>query len=174
MQTSIVGNIYCIHHCPYYHVIWYNMVMSNAYKCNVQDCIGYMYVYASSVPLFRFLVVDSNLHGLQAVTIMYLTSTSSTDPLPVYEYQIKWPTIMCCTCIIISPNTSFGDIMVLASPPRPPVDPDDVNSFKFYMRVDTPLRYFAIEIWYPPMTRPTAFTAKWHSYPPNLQNAISP
>ena len=43
--------------------------------------------------------------------------------------------------------------MVLAS--RPPVDPDDVStnstdiqpiSFKFYMRVDAPLRYFAIEI----------------------------
>ena len=65
--------------------------------------------------------------------------------------------------IIISPNEVFGDIMVLASPlppPRPPpsVDPDDVNtlslkniqpiSFKFYVRVDTPLRYFAIEIWY--------------------------
>ena len=29
--------------------------------------------------------------------------------------------------IIISPNEVFGDIMVLASPPRPPVDPDDVN-----------------------------------------------
>ena len=46
--------------------------------------------------------------------------------------------------------------MVLALPPCPPVDPDDVNilnstniqpiSFKFYMRLDTPLRYFAIEI----------------------------
>ena len=59
--------------------------------------------------------------------------------------------------VIISPNEVFGDIMVLASPPRPPpVDPDDVNtltqnifkpiSFKFYMWVDTPLRYFAIEI----------------------------
>ena len=46
--------------------------------------------------------------------------------------------------------------------------------FKFYMRVDTPQRYFAIEIWYPPVTRTAAFTAKWHSYPPNLQNAISP
>ena len=56
--------------------------------------------------------------------------------------------------IIISPNTSFGDIMVLAAPP--PVDPDDVNAFKsrsiqlipfkLYMRVDTPLRYVAIEI----------------------------
>ena len=55
--------------------------------------------------------------------------------------------------IIISPNEVFGDIMVLASPP---VDPDDVNalnskniqwiSFKVYMRVDTPLRYVAIEI----------------------------
>ena len=33
---------------------------------------------------------------------------------------------------IISPNEVFGDIMVLASPPRPhlrqPVDPDDVNT----------------------------------------------
>ena len=42
----------------------------------------------------------------------------------------------------------FGDIIVLASPPRPPVDPNVVNalnlkniqriSFKVYMRVDTP------------------------------------
>ena len=59
--------------------------------------------------------------------------------------------------LIISPNKVFGDIMVLASPPpRPPVDPDDVNtlnsqniqwiSFKVYIRVDTPLRYVAIEI----------------------------
>ena len=57
--------------------------------------------------------------------------------------------------MIISPNEVFGDIMVLALPPRPPVDPDDVNtnstniqpiSFKFYMIVDIPLRYFAIEI----------------------------
>ena len=30
--------------------------------------------------------------------------------------------------IMISPNEVFGDIMVLASPPRPPVDPDDVNA----------------------------------------------
>ena len=35
--------------------------------------------------------------------------------------------------LIISPNEVFGDIMVLASPPRPrpprpPVDPDDVNT----------------------------------------------
>ena len=65
--------------------------------------------------------------------------------------------MICLTAVvIISPNEVFGDIMVLASPPRPPVDPDDVNtlnstniqpiSFQFYMRVDTPLRYFAIEI----------------------------
>ena len=51
--------------------------------------------------------------------------------------------------IFISPNKVFGNIMVLAAPPRPPpVDPDDVNalksrsiqqiSFKLYMRVDTP------------------------------------
>ena len=31
--------------------------------------------------------------------------------------------------VIISPNEVFSDIMVLASPPpRPPVDPDDVNT----------------------------------------------
>ena len=56
--------------------------------------------------------------------------------------------------VIISPNEVFGDIMVLASPPRPrprpPVDPDYVNTLtrkifnislsNFYMR------YFAIEI----------------------------
>ena len=30
--------------------------------------------------------------------------------------------------LIISPNEVFGDIMVLASPPRPPIDPDDVNA----------------------------------------------
>ena len=30
--------------------------------------------------------------------------------------------------LFISLNKVFGDIMVLASPPRPPVDPDDVNT----------------------------------------------
>ena len=30
--------------------------------------------------------------------------------------------------LIISPNEVFDDIMVLASPPRPPIDPDDVNA----------------------------------------------
>ena len=50
--------------------------------------------------------------------------------------------------VIISPNEVFGDIMVLELPPRPPVDPENFQriSFKFYMRVDTPLRYVAIEI----------------------------
>ena len=59
----------------------------------------------------------------------------------------------CIVPLIISPNEVFGDIMVLALPPPPrppPVDPDDVSiqpiSFIFYMRVDTPLRFFAIEI----------------------------
>ena len=62
---------------------------------------------------------------------------------------------------IISPNEVFGDIMVLASPPppppprppRPPRRREHSNSksihpisFKFYMRVDTPLNFFAIEI----------------------------
>ena len=50
----------------------------------------------------------------------------------------------------------------------------NIQPISCYMRVDTPLRYFAIEIWYPPMTRTTAFAAKRHSCPPNLQNAISP
>ena len=88
--------------------------------------------------------------------------------------------------IIISPNEVFGDIMALASPPPrppPPVDPDNLkhsNSKKYSTYLFQilyvgryPLRYFAIEIWYPPRTR-TAFAAKRHSYPPNLQNAISP
>ena len=47
------------------------------------------------------------------------------------------------------------------------------SSFKLY-EGRYPLRYFAIEMWYPPMTRTTAFAAKRHSYPPNLKNAISP
>ena len=34
--------------------------------------------------------------------------------------------------LIISPNEVFGDIMVLASPPRPPVDPDDVNTRQIF------------------------------------------
>ena len=64
--------------------------------------------------------------------------------------------------VIVSPNEVFDDIIVSAPPPRPPpcprppIDPDDVNAltrkifngslFKFYMRVDTPLMYVAIEI----------------------------
>ena len=50
--------------------------------------------------------------------------------------------------IIISLNEVFGDIMVLASPPRPPIDPDDVNALKSRvdMRVVTTLRYVAIKI----------------------------
>ena len=61
----------------------------------------------------------------------------------VYKYHI----------LIISPNEVFGDIMVLALAPRPPRRCGHSNSksiqrisFKFYMRVDTPLSYFAIEI----------------------------
>ena len=62
--------------------------------------------------------------------------------------------------------------MVLASPPpRPPRWCEHSNSksikrisFKFYMRVDTPMRFVAIEIWYPPRTRTTAFAAKRHSF----------
>ena len=67
------------------------------------------------------------------------------------------PHTLMCSLLSISLNEVFGDIMVLASPPRPSVDPDDVNtlnlkniqpiSFKFYMWVSRyPLRYFAIEI----------------------------
>ena len=64
--------------------------------------------------------------------------------------QIKISVQLRLESFIISPNEVFGDIMVLAlPPPRPPIDPDDANtldsiniqpiSFKFYMRVDTPL-----------------------------------
>ena len=58
----------------------------------------------------------------------------------------------------------------LGPPPRLPVDPDDVNSksiqrisFTFYMRVDTLMRYIAIEIYDTlPSTRTTVFAAKRH------------
>ena len=44
--------------------------------------------------------------------------------MPVYQVSGLYP-----ISFIISPNEVFGDIMVLASPPpRPPVDPDDVNA----------------------------------------------
>ena len=46
-------------------------------------------------------------------------------------YNPRWSTMHKIQVIqvIISPNEVFGDIMVLASPPRPPpVDPDDVNT----------------------------------------------
>ena len=57
--------------------------------------------------------------------------------------------------LVISLNEVFGDIMLLASPRPPPVDPDDVNTrlekysayfLKFYMWLDTPMWYFSIEI----------------------------
>ena len=51
----------------------------------------------------------------------------SNEPNSIIEYiydSIYEPPFL----IIISPNEVFGDIMVLASPPRPPVDPDDVNT----------------------------------------------
>ena len=85
---------------------------------------------------------------------------------------------------IISLNEVFGDIMVLASRLHSPVDSDDVNtpnsksiqwiSFKFYMRVDTPLRYVAIDTLRVLEQLRSHFAAKRHFYPPNLQNAISP
>ena len=70
-----------------------------------------------------------------------------------FVYNIHYDNI-----IIISPNEVFGDIMVIASPPPrpPPRSPrrrEHSNSksiqpisFKLYIRVDTPLRFFAIEI----------------------------
>ena len=53
-------------------------------------------------------------------------------------------------------------IMVISSPPHPPVDPDNSKniqpiSFKFCMWVETPLRYFVIEFSYSPYIRTTAF-----------------
>ena len=70
---------------------------------------------------------------------------------------------------------------IAAAPARRPWRREHSNSkniqpisFKLYIWVDTPMKYFAIEIWYSPITRTTAFAVKRHSYPPNLQNAISP
>ena len=67
--------------------------------------------------------------------------------------DVKFGNIIWESEIIISPNEVLGDIMVLASPPRPPRRREHSNSksiqpisFKFYMRVDTPLRFFVIEI----------------------------
>ena len=82
-------------------------------------------------------------------------------------------------------RTVFGDIMVLALPPHPPVDPDDVNTlnsknikwifFKVYMRVVTPRRYFAIEIWYHPRTRTNCVRSQMTLISPkSYKNAISP
>ena len=65
---------------------------------------------------------------------------SQLEPRNILKFQyvqlFEQRTSMFIICIIISPNevfgdTSFGDIMVLASPPprpRQPVDPDDVNA----------------------------------------------
>ena len=66
----------------------------------------------------------------------------------------------------------FDDIVVLASRPRPLVDPDDVKhiqpiSFKLYMGVYIPLWYFAIEICQ------TTNQPNDTLYPPNIQNAMT-
>ena len=55
-----------------------------------------------------------------------ITLLSHLDPiLHVSQYSEDYPSSF---TIIISSNEVFGHIMVLASPPRPPVDPDDVNA----------------------------------------------
>ena len=51
--------------------------------------------------------------------------------------------------IFISPNEVFGDIMVLASPPRPPVDPDNVNTLTRQI-FNLSLSNFIYEGRYPP------------------------
>ena len=44
--------------------------------------------------------------------------------------------------LVISPNEVFGDIMVLASPPpRPPVDPDDVNALTRKIFNESPSKF---------------------------------
>ena len=51
-------------------------------------------------------------------------------PPHIAKNKIKYCTVWLIhdKSLIISPNEVFGDIMVLASPPRPPVDPDDVKN----------------------------------------------
>ena len=103
----------------------------------------------------------SNLLSLQFITFLLKYLTRKVLP------QIH-TTKMCCL-YIISPNEVFGDIMVLASPSCPPLDPDDVNnltrtniqsiSFKLYMWVDSSLSYFTIVIMYSMDSRTNAFVA---------------
>ena len=88
---------------------------------------------------------------------IYIASVSPINGIRVFFSQITYIFVVPSYALDGFDISVFGDIMVLASPPRPPpVDPDDVNtlnskniqpiSFKFYIWVDTPLRYFAIEI----------------------------
>ena len=79
-----------------------------------------------------------------------------------------WPVVMCYICtvyFIISPNEVFSDIMA---------EKYSTDLFQIVYEGRYPPRFVAIEIRYPPKSRTTAFAAKRHSYPPNLQNAISP
>ena len=163
LETCGENNLFW-HGKPYQRISWY-ISDSNILKCT----------NSFSILLLSGLIKLGLI--LLCIGILYTVS---------YEYSNN----MTWYNVIISPNEVFGDIMVLASPPPPPPPPPRPRpprrrehsnsksiqpiSFKFYMRVDTPLRFFAIEIWYPPRTRTTAFAAKWHLYPPNLQNAISP
>ena len=71
--------------------------------------------------------------GLVALLTLNVNFQGRTaDVLPIYLHYLT------LLYLIISPNEVFGDIMVyiteqsdimvLASPPRPPVDPDNVNA----------------------------------------------
>ena len=117
------------------------------YPVCVCPCVGIFFMSVTySIHVFyciyvsKYIVVPSN-----ELLVLYGIPVSVNVPSTIGQSNQFSDTL------IISPNEVFGDIMVLASPP--PVDPDDVNalrrkilSFKCYMRVDTPLRYVAIEI----------------------------
>ena len=46
--------------------------------------------------------------------------------------QLLLSDLLIFIAVIISLNEVFGDIMVLASPPRPPVDPDDMKTRQIF------------------------------------------
>ena len=128
-------------------------------------------MYSGKFPCSLIINKCKNRYSNKTDDSVHIRTQVNIDPVYFTFSPENYASFAQSWTVIISPNEVFGDIMVLASPPpRPPVDPDDVNalnskniqriSFKFYMRVDTPLRYVAIEIWYPPRTRTTAFAAK--------------
>ena len=69
---------------------------------------------------FNFLTQNDHVMHKLRHQFLHLGYANQNKPMDICSGQVSW--------LIISPNEVFGDIMVLASPPRPPVDPDNVNA----------------------------------------------